>query len=113
VLWREFEFTDCEWVLHVRLANFEESRKRKSLDALAAMEVTSALLLIIAADAERLMRRAREISTSLEVLIKVYESNEKDLENYSHRIFDELRERIIRIEPVGSSCMCNVLWKPN
>ncbi len=107
---RQIEQTVDTWTLNIHFQDIETSRKRKRFDFLSVHEMYGAALLIIATDAERMLRRAKEITPRPDVQIVIYKSDDKLLnENFVNDVFCRLDARTVRVEPENWDTTCQVI----
>jgi hypothetical protein len=99
VLRRRVEETSTVWTIHAWFEDFEIRGRRKTIDLLLAFEIAAATALILAVDAERLLRRSLEDTRLPGARIRIDESSVEDLE---HLVADDLK-RHVRVEPEGWS----------
>ena len=66
--------------------------------------------LIIATDAERMLRRAKEIIPRPNILIAIHKIDDKLLnENFVNDVFHRLDARVVRIGPENWDAICQVV----
>jgi hypothetical protein len=103
ILRRRIEASPTNWILHAEFESLELHRARKRIDLGTLPDMAAATALILAVDAERMLRRANEETISPTVQIKIGRSGLNDDMNayFIDVIRDHLLLRTIRIEPEG------------
>lgn len=103
VLHRSIDTSGMQWVLHARFSDVELNRARKRVDLASAPSIVGVVSLILAVDAERMLRRARELPDAPGVEIRI--AQEGLIDDVRVHVIDEiaktLRSRAVRIEPEG------------
>jgi hypothetical protein len=101
VLRRKIETSPQMWTLEASFSDLEFCRSQKRLELMTLPELASVTALILAVDAERMLRRAAELPVTPAVQINLV----SDVENgdlQSHLIgpaYDLLKSRAIRVKP--------------
>lgn len=103
VLNRAIETSDRQWILHARFSNVELNRARTRVDLASTPAIVGAVSLVLAVDAERMLRRAREQSDAPRIEIQI--AGDGLIDEIRVHVVDEiakaLRSRSVRIEPEG------------
>lgn len=101
VLNREIKASDAVWTLRARFTEFELLRSRKWPEVSTLPDIAAAAALILAVDAERMLRRATELPSGPTIQIDLRsDANEENLCGFFYEPTRELlHERAIRIEP--------------
>lgn len=103
VLNRAIETSDEKWVLRASFSDVELHRSRKRVDLASTPSIVGAISLILAVDAERMVRRARELPEKPGIEIEIADSGLID--DVRDNVIDEVRAnleaRSVRIEPDG------------
>jgi nitrogen fixation protein len=100
ILRRGIEKDFASWTLHARFENLELYRSRKRIDLSTLPDMAAAAALILAVDAERMLRRAAEELAGPSVQIRIGHDLDKDMRSYFvDAVHDHLQSRAIRIEP--------------
>lgn len=103
VLNRAIETSDRQWILHARFSNIELNRARTRVDLASTPAIVGAVSLVLAVDAERMLRRAREQSDAPRIEIQI--AGDGLIDEIRVHVVDEiakaLRSRSVRIEPEG------------
>lgn len=99
---RRIEAEATAWNLRAHFSDLELHRARKRVDAGTLPDIAAAAALIIAADGERMLRRAREVSMTPQINIIVDDSGLSDeiVSGLIAPLRHLLEARLIRIEPV-------------
>jgi predicted nucleotidyltransferase len=99
-LQRRIEKDSTTWTLNAWFENLELYRSRKRIDLSTLPAMAAAAALILAVDAERMLRRAAEESAALSIQIRIRHGLDKDMNEYLvEAVHDHLQTRAIRIEP--------------
>ncbi len=104
VLRRRIEKTSSEWTLHAWFEDLETFKNHKRVDPLALDDLATVVALILAGDAERMLRRATEEVSKAKIAIKV-ECGELDgsmVSWFVKPVQELLRTRTVRIEPLDA-----------
>jgi hypothetical protein len=100
VLRRRVEKGSENWTLHAWFENLELYRSRKRVDLSTLPDLAAAAALILAVDAERMLRRAAEESARAAIQIRVRRELDKDMNAHFIDVVQEhLQTPTIRIEP--------------
>jgi hypothetical protein len=101
VLKRRIEKTQTTWILHASFEDLEAYGKRKRVDIAALADMAAAAALILAVDAERMLRRAAEETATPAIQLKIDESSlGEDINiDFVGIVHKHLQMRTIRIEP--------------
>lgn len=101
VLQRHIEMDATHWTLHAVFSDIQLHRARKHLDLITLPDMAAVTALILAVDAERMLRRAAELSDSPTVRIHIDDAGlSEDLQSYFvESVRAHLESRTIRIEP--------------
>lgn len=103
VLRRSIEVGPEVWVLNAEFGDLELFRTRRHIELSTLPDIVSAAALILAVDAERMLRRIAETSSPLAVEIRLSANPEDD--RVRAEIVEEvaqlLKSRSVRIEPEG------------
>jgi predicted nucleotidyltransferase len=102
VLRRSVDITPKAWTLRVGLEDFQAQRKRTAIEAKCFFSIITGAVMILAVDAERLLRRSAETPEKPDVYIRI-ESNAADwrLPHAEEWMQKMLSDRLVRIEPEG------------
>jgi hypothetical protein len=102
VLCRKIEVNAELWTLNASFSDLELHRSRKRLELMTLADIASATALILAVDAERMLRRIAELSVTPSVEIKIAAcTDNRDLQSHLiEPVLDLLKTRAIRIEPL-------------
>lgn len=100
---RDMELTSEAWTLHWTFAQVEMERKRRSIHVRAAENVAAVATLILAVDAERMLRRAADLGLSIPVLISpdAADGTDRTKSLLVDLVVANLAERTTYIEPSG------------
>jgi len=103
VLCRKIETGAELWALDASFSDFELYRSRKRLEPTTVPDIASATALILAVDAERMLRRSAELPSapSVEIRITGIADNQALQSQLVSRVHHLLKTRAIRIEPLG------------
>jgi len=105
VLRRKVEQGSENWILHAWFEHLEFYRSRKRVDYSTLPDLAAAAALILAVDAERMLRRAAEESAGAGIQICVRRDLDEDMNvHFIDAVHNHLQARRIRIEPEGWSC---------
>jgi predicted nucleotidyltransferase len=100
VLRRRIEHDLATWTLYAWFESLELYRRRSRVDPSTLPEMAAAAALILAVDAERMLRRAAEESAEPAVEIRIRHDLDKDMNRYFvEAVHNHLQTRAIRIEP--------------
>ena len=101
VLCREISFEPGVCVIHSRFDDAELRRARKRIDPSAVGEIASAAALIIAVDAERVLRRLAEANADAAVCVSIEGGDGVEaIEAVKAEVIKRLVGRAVRIEPL-------------
>ena len=110
VLNRTIETSETHWVLDARFSDIELHRARTRVDLGSTPSIVGAASLILAVDAERMIRRARNLPTMPAVQIRIIRDGLPD--EIQVHVVDEiatiLGSRTVRIEPDSVSPIVEV-----
>jgi hypothetical protein len=103
VLNRRIEILPDRWVLHAELSNVELYRSRLYVDLASLSPIQGAAALILAADAEHMVRRAFEVEARPAIEIRLGRGNVlPDIQNWLiDTLYRMIKTRMIAIEPAG------------
>ena len=102
VLCREISVETEGRVIHARFEDAELYRSRKRLDPSAVGEIASAAALIIAVDAERVLRRLSDADAKVAVSVSIEGADGIEaIEAVKGEVVKRLADRAVRIEPPG------------
>ncbi|AEH87032.1 hypothetical protein [Mesorhizobium opportunistum] len=102
VLRRKIDTNRTAWTLNASFGDLELHRSRKWVELTTLPDIAAAISLILAVDAERMLRRAAEVSVTTTVRIELTESEiSEDLKSHLvEPVRNFLKSRAIRIEPL-------------
>jgi predicted nucleotidyltransferase len=100
VLRRKVEKSCENWILHASFEHLEFYRSGKRVDLSTLPGLAAAAALMLAVDAERMLRRAAEQSAAPGVELRIRRELDEDMNaNFIDAVYDHLQRRTIRIEP--------------
>lgn len=102
VLRRRIDRTSATWTLRASFEDLELHRSRTRVNVATLSDMAAAAALILAVDAERIIRRVAEDRSDATMLISLGGCQNEDVNEYFVRVVkDHLQSRAIRIEPDG------------
>jgi len=103
ILQRHIEIDARHWTLHAGFSDIQLHRARKHVDLLTVPDLAAVTALILAVDAERMLRRAAELADVPIVRIRIDDAGlNGDLRSYfAEPVRDHLDSRTIRVEPLN------------
>ena len=100
VLRRQINRAPSGWTMQAWFEEPEVSRKRQRIDALSLLNMAAAAALIIAVDAERMLRRAAEETSGTRVEINLSVASDEDISAFLvQSVHEDLQTRVIQVEP--------------
>lgn len=111
VLHRAIDISGTAWTLRASFGDVELHRSRKRIDLASVPPIVGAIALILAVDAERLLRRANELPVVPQVRVRIASDgmNDEFCDYVAEPIREMLRSRAIRIEPEGWDAAVKVM----
>jgi hypothetical protein len=97
---RRIEQSEDAWTLNAWFEDLELFRRRR-IDEITIPDLASSAALILAVDAERMLRRSAETATRPRVRIRVRYDQADKAAPICELILSLLEEREIRIDPIG------------
>lgn len=103
VLSRRIEIADDKWTLHAKMVDVELHHARTVVDLESLPPIVGAIALILAADAEHMVRRAAELPTMPAIAISLKRTGLVDmLQSFLiDQIHKKIRSRAVAVEPDG------------
>lgn len=103
VLERSIVVGDKQWTLRASFSGSSMHRSRKYVDLTTLPDMAAAVALILATDAERMVRRALEDDTAVPIVVEISDAGLSDemKDFFLSLIVDLLTKRTVRIEPDG------------
>lgn len=100
VLRRRVEKDPENWTLHAWFEHLEFYRSRRRVDLSTLPDLAAAVALILAVDAERMLRRAAEGPVGLRIQVRISRKLDEDMNaQFIDAVHNHLQTRTIRIEP--------------
>lgn len=103
ILRRRIEAGPTLWTLNASFSDLQLYRARKHADWATLRDLAAVTALILAVDAERMLRRANELPQPLTIGIAIDNSGVTDevRPDFIDPLLTHLNDRVVRIEPVG------------
>jgi hypothetical protein len=103
VLSRRIEITDDKWTLYAEMVDVELHHARPVVDPQSLSPIVGAIALVLAADAERMVRRAAELPTMPAIAISLKRAGLVDmLQRFLiDQIHKKIKSRVVAVEPEG------------
>jgi len=103
ILRRRIEAGPTLWTLNASFSDLQLYRARKHADLATLRDLAAVAALILAVDAERMLRRANELPQPLSIGIAIDNSGVTDevRPDFIDPLLTHLNDRVVRIEPVG------------
>lgn len=100
ILRRRMDITDASWTLVAGFEDLELFRRRR-IEPMSVSDIASAAALVLAVDAEHMLRRSAEIKSEPMIRLEMRCERSSSERLVCESVTDLLKRRLLRVEPLG------------